>query len=448
MDLQFDCIVVGSGVSGTQAAFSLRETGKSVAIVEEREIGGTCVLRGCDPKKVLAGAMEAQQLTKRFVHKGIEQTAKIDWEKLMAFKETFVENVPHDREQQFAQAGIEVFKGTASFSASDTLCVGNDRLSAEYIILATGARPALLAIEGKEFFRTSDDFLEMSHLPKRIAFVGGGYIAFEFAAIANAAGSDVAIIHHNDQPLKNFDPDHVALLIEKLQEEGVRFYFDTNVTKISQVKGNYQLQGKDFSLEVDQVFSTIGRTPNVEKLHLEKANIQVGKKGIQVNENLLAAPGIYACGDVADSEGAPLTPVDSFEAAQVVNHILGVSNQTTYPDIPSAVFSSPKLARIGVRAIEAKKEPDKFHVNEVDMRSWYTYRRTNEQVAFAKIVTERATGQVAGVELISEEADILINYFVLLIAGKWTAEQLQSFIFAYPSPAADLTSLLTKMSML
>ncbi|WP_099221228.1 dihydrolipoyl dehydrogenase family protein [Listeria costaricensis] len=447
MELQFDCIVVGSGVSGTQVAFSLREVGQNVAIIEEREIGGTCVLRGCDPKKVLAGAMEAYQLTKRLTHKGIKQAAQIDWEELMAFKETFVKNVPHDREKQFAQAGIEVFKGTASFSGSDSLTVGENQLSAKTIILATGARPAVLSIEGKEFLQTSDDFLELPHLPKRMAFIGGGYIAFEFAAIARAAGSEVAIVHHNQQPLKGFDPDHVALLVEKLQEEGVTFHFDTEVTKITQESTCYKLQAENWRLEVDQVFCTAGRIPNIEKLQLEKANIQTGKRGIKVDDNLLAAPGIYACGDVADTKGAPLTPVDSFEAARVVDHILG-RKSPSYPPTPSAVFSSPKLARIGIRAFEAKKAPARFHVNEVDLRNWYTYRRTNEQIAFAKIITERATGQVAGVELISEEADVLINYFALIMAGKLTAEHVENLLFAYPSPASDLTSLLTKMSVL
>ncbi len=441
MDYKFDAIVIGSGVSGTSAAYALNEAGKKVAIIEERDWGGTCVLRGCDPKKVLAGAMEAHNFSERLRGKGIKQVAEIDWKDLQDFKKSFVESVPESRLEGFQEAKIETFKGSAAFLDAHKLQVGEDTLSAEDIIIATGARPNIPDIEGKEIFLTSDDFLDLETLPKRIAFVGGGYIAFEFAAIAHAAGSEVHLIHHNSRPLKGFDEDHVAMLVSSLKSDGVHFHFDTDVEQLAKRDAGILLSAQNWTLEVDAVFATAGRKPNIERLNLEKAGIQSNRRGILVNQSLEAVPHVLAVGDVSVTPGLPLTPVDSFEADFEVSYILGKKQEIQYPAIPSAVFSSPKLAQVGLTAKEALQEKDRYHVNEIDMKNWYTYRRTNEYLSHAKVITEKETGKIVGASFISEEADVMINYIVLLMKAGLTLDALDSLIFAYPSPASDLPSL-------
>ncbi|MBC2181995.1 NAD(P)/FAD-dependent oxidoreductase [Listeria sp. FSL L7-0233] len=440
----YDLVVIGSGASGTTVAFEAQAAGLKVAIIEERSWGGTCVLRGCDPKKVLVGAAEARKLSTRLRGKGIKQAATISWTDLMAFKETFVEDVPESRLESFREAGIETFFGPASFQDANTIQVADDLLQAAKIVIATGATPSTLQVEGQSFIQNSDDFLSLQALPDSIVFIGGGYISFEFASIAQAAGSEVHIIHHNSEPLKKFDPDFVGALVANMKEEGIHFHFDTDITKITKKGEKLQIQGKDgFSLNTDLIIGATGRKPNIDHLSLEKANIDYAKKGIVVNEKLQTTnhSHIYACGDVAATKGAPLTPVVSMEAAFVAKIILGDDEKINYPAIPSVVFTSPKLSSIGISAEEAKANPDKYQIKNHDTTNWYTYKRTNEQIALAKIIEDRKTGQIKGAHFLSEEADYMINYIALLIKANLTLADLQSVIFAYPSPASDLTAL-------
>ncbi|MBC1986808.1 NAD(P)/FAD-dependent oxidoreductase [Listeria sp. FSL L7-0478] len=440
----YDLVVIGSGASGTTVAFEAQAAGLKVAIIEERSWGGTCVLRGCDPKKVLVGAAEARRLSTRLRGKGIKQAATISWTDLMAFKETFVEDVPESRLESFREAGIDTFFGPASFQDATTIQVADDLLQAAKIVIATGATPSTLQVEGQSFIQTSDDFLSLQELPDSIVFIGGGYISFEFASIAQAAGSEVHIIHHNSEPLKKFDPDFVAALVANMKEEGIHFHFDTDITKITKKGEKLQIQGENgFSLNTDFIIGATGRKPNIDHLALEKANIDYTKKGIVVNEKLQTTnhSHIYACGDVAATKGAPLTPVVSMEAAFVAKIILGDDEKINYPAIPSVVFTSPKLSSIGISAEEAKANPDKYQIKNHDTTNWYTYKRTNEQMALAKIIEDRKTGQIKGAHFLSEEADYMINYIALLIKANLTLADLQSVIFAYPSPASDLTAL-------
>lgn len=443
-EFTYDVVIIGSGASGTAVAFEAQAAGLKVAIVEERSWGGTCVLRGCDPKKVLVGAAEARNLSTRLRGKGIKEAATISWTDLMAFKETFVEDVPESRLESFQEAGIETFFGPASFQNENTLQVGNDILSAKKIVIATGATPNTLKVEGQEHIQTSDDFLSLEKLPDSVVFIGGGYISFEFASIALAAGRDVHIIHHNSEPLKKFDPDFVAALVATLKEEGIHFHFDTDITKINKNGEKLHIEGKNgFSLETDLIIGATGRTPNIAHLALDKANIDYTKKGITVNEKLQTPnhPHIYACGDVAATKGAPLTPVVSMEAALVAKNILGGNEKIDYPAIPSVVFTSPKLASIGISMEEANANPEKYQIKNHDTTNWYTYRRTNEKIALAKIIEDRETGQIKGAHFLSEEADYMINYIAILMKANLTLADLQSVIFAYPSPASDLTAL-------
>ncbi len=443
-EFTYDVVIIGSGASGTTVAFEAQAAGLKVAIVEERSWGGTCVLRGCDPKKVLVGAAEARNLSTRLRGKGIKEAATISWTDLMAFKETFVEDVPESRLESFQEAGIETFFGPASFQNENTLQVGNDILSAKKIVIATGATPNTLKVEGQEHIQTSDDFLSLEKLPDSVVFIGGGYISFEFASIALAAGRDVHIIHHNSEPLKKFDPDFVAALVATLKEEGIHFHFDTDITKINKNGEKLHIEGKNgFSLETDLIIGATGRTPNIAHLALDKANIDYTKKGITVNEKLQTPnhPHIYPCGDVAATKGAPLTPVVSMEAALVAKNILGGNEKIDYPAIPSVVFTSPKLASIGISMEEATANPEKYQIKNHDTTNWYTYRRTNEKIALAKIIEDRETGQIKGAHFLSEEADYMVNYIAILMKANLTLADLQSVIFAYPSPASDLTAL-------
>src|SRR6266478_7620052 len=240
MTKNFDLVVIGTGAAGGSAANGCRSAGWNVAIIDSRPFGGTCALRGCDPKKVLVGAAEVIERTRQMAGKGIAfEDTRIDWPALIRFKRTFTQPVPADREQQFSEAGIAVFHGRARFTDKTTVQLGDDRLIGRFVLIAAGARPATLGIDGEEHLTTSDKFLELDVLPPRILFVGGGYISLEFAHVAARSGAQVQILHRGARPLQQFDSDIVDRLVKATEELGVAVRLNTAVQSIE--KGSGQL---------------------------------------------------------------------------------------------------------------------------------------------------------------------------------------------------------------
>src|SRR5947209_7327347 len=196
---EFDLIVIGTGTAAQTAARRVRKAGHSVAIIDHRPFGGTCALRGCDPKKILISGAEAIDVSRRMHGHGIGGELRIDWKELIAFKRTFTDPIPHKREQSFADQGINAFHGAACFTGRDTVAVGGKALKGRYILIASGARPAPLRFPGAEHVILSDAFMELERLPKRIIMVGGGYIAAEFSHIAARAGAKVTVLQRGER---------------------------------------------------------------------------------------------------------------------------------------------------------------------------------------------------------------------------------------------------------
>lgn len=441
METKFDVIVIGSGVGGSGAASGLAKAGKKVAVVEEDLWGGTCPNRGCDPKKVLVSAVEARDTASQLQGKGLQTMPDVHWPELMAFKKTFTDPVPEQSKKSLTDAGIETFSGSAEFLDEHTLQVNGDTLQANQFIIATGARPSLLDISGKEHFLTSADFLSLQEMPETVTFVGGGYIAFELAAIANAAGAKVHVIHHNDRPLKAFDAKLVQQLSKELESKGVEIHLNIETSKIEKKDSGYLLtDDKGFELATDLVFCSTGRIPNADNLQLEKAGVEFDKKGITVNDRLqTTSANIYALGDVLSKSQPKLTPVSTFEASYLVAHLTGKTDESiAYPLISSQVFSGPKLAQVGVTTQKAQENEDQYAVNTVDATSYFTYKRINEPVSTVKVITDKATGLIAGAACLNNEADELINYFQALIDQKVSADELAHQVTAFPTAASDL----------
>ena len=442
MNKHYDVVVIGSGVAGKAAASGLASAGKNVAVIENDLWGGTCPNRGCDPKKVLLSAVEAKTLAEQLTGKGINDVPTVNWPDLMAFKNTFTDPVPKQSRESLESAGAELYSGTAEFVNETSLEVNGDILSADRFIIATGAHPSILDIKGKEHFQTSDDFLSLAEMPESLAFIGGGYIAFEFAGIAAAAGAKVHIIQHNTSPLKAYDQDLVKTVMKQLETKGVTFHLDTNVTEISKKSDSYLLTGDgDFSLRTALVFGTTGRVPSIDKLNLEKAGVAYDKKGIQVNDHLQTSnPHVYALGDVLSKDQPKLTPVSSLEASYIISLLTDEQDgPIDYPSIPTIVFTRPKLAQVGVTKGEAEAQKDTYDLSEIDATSWFSYSRTNEPIAKAQIITDKKTGRLVGASCLNNEADELINYFSILINKEIKAEELRDITFAYPTIASDLS---------
>ena len=288
MARRFDVIAIGTGSAASAVASRCREAGWQVAIVDSRRFGGTCALRGCDPKKVLVGAAEAVDWTRRMKGKGAQAAnLHIDWPELMRFKRSFTEPVPKRREEVFEKAGIAAFHGTARFAAQTTVQVGEETLEGRYVVVATGQVPADLEIPGVEYLTTSDQFLELNELPRRILFIGGGYIAFEFAHLSAVAGSQVTVLHRGPRPLALFDPDLVDQLVERTRELGAYVHLGTEATGIEKSSDQLTVRaiaaGKTVMFQTDMVVHAAGRVPEINDLNLDAAGIQWEKRGVRVN---------------------------------------------------------------------------------------------------------------------------------------------------------------------
>ena len=310
MPRKFDVIAIGTGSGASAVASHCREAGWQVAIVDSRPFGGTCALRGCDPKKVLVGAAEAVDWTRRMKGKGIQATKlQIDWPELMRFKRSFTEPVPKRREDGFAKAGIAAFHGRARFAGPTTVQVGEETLEGRHVVIAAGEVPADLGIPGAEHLTTSDQFLELNELPRRILFIGGGYIAFEFAHVAALAGSQVTILHRGPRPLALFDPDLVYQLVERTRDLGIDVHLGTEAIAIEKTVAQLIVRalasGETGTFQTDMAVHAAGRVPEIKDLNLDAAGIEWEKRGVRVNEFLqsVSNPAVYAAGDAAASRG-------------------------------------------------------------------------------------------------------------------------------------------------
>ncbi|MGH9959443.1 MAG: dihydrolipoyl dehydrogenase family protein, partial [Pyrinomonadaceae bacterium] len=329
MERKFDLIVIGTGSAGSTAAYKCRKAGWEVAIIDARPFGGTCSLRGCDPKKVLVGAAELIDWNRRMLGKGISSHGvEIDWLGLMSFKRTFTDPVPENMERGYAKAGIAPFHGRTHFLDRKSVQVGDDTLNGRFVLIAAGAKPATLGIAGEEHLTTSDQFLELEESPKRIIFVGGGYISFEFAHIAARASAQVRILHRGVRPLKNFDADLVEQLVQATRELGVDVRLNTVVEGIERDGDHFAVktskENREQTFEADLVVHGAGRVPEIDDLDLDKASVKRQGRGVSVNEYLqsVSNASVYAAGDAAASGGPPLTPVASMEGHVAASNML------------------------------------------------------------------------------------------------------------------------------
>ena len=446
MEHNFDLVVIGTGAGGSTVAHKCRKAGWKVAIIDSNPFGGTCALRGCDPKKVLVGAAELVDWNSRMKGKGFSANDEIDWQQLMEFKRTFTEPVPTNTEKIFTKASITTFHGRAHFVDKATLQIDADTLTGRYIHIAAGAKPAVLSIKGEEHLTTSTEFLNTEQLPKRIIFVGGGYIAFEFAHVAARAGAKVTIIHRGTRPLEGFDHDLVDTLVQATRDLGVEVDLGATVESVRKDDDQFFVAASTSNsiktFEADMVVHGAGRVPDFDDMGLENANIERDKKGIVVNEYLqsVSNPEIYAAGDAAHSGGLPLTPVATMQGHIVASNLLkGNHRQPDYSGIPTTVFTVPPLSSVGLREDEAEKQGLKFNVKYEDTSEWYSSRRVALKYSAYKTLVEKDTDRILGAHLLGAHADEVINIFALAIRNGLKAKDLKTMVYSYPTSASDIS---------
>jgi len=435
---KFDVIVLGSGVAGGHVATRCHKAGLSVALVESHGFGGTCPLHGCEPKKVMADAAETVERFNNATGSGPAGSAKLDWVELMRFKRTFTDDLPDKIRKHYENLGIHTFTATGSFAGPSTIVSGDSRLEASHICIATGSTPRELHIPGSSLLSSSNDFLAMPTLPERIIFIGGGFIAFEMAHIAAAAGAHVTIVHRSQKFLKKFDPDLVQRLTEHLKKIGVKFYRDCPPHSIEKDGSAMVLNaGEDGSqcFAADAIFNAAGRIPNLADLDLLTGNVDTRKGGVAVNACMqsLSNPCVFAAGDVI-AESMPLTPVASVEAEVVAKNIIEGPKHEIRKDVtPFALFTYPPLAGVGMLEEEAHEQGLEFDIIHGDSAGWSEYRRIGQQCAGFKLLIDKETRQLLGAHVLGDAAEETINLFALAMRKKVDVDELRSMLWAYPS---------------
>ncbi len=450
MSKHFDLIVIGAGMAGAAAANKCAARGWQVAIVDALPYGGTCALRGCDPKKILRRGAEIIDSARLMRGKGIDDAGlSINWADLMTHKHGFTDPVPQNMEDGLTGSGVTTLHGHARFTGPRQLEIDGSAYDADRFLVATGARPRPLDFPGHEHVIDSTGFLDLEELPSRILFVGGGFISFEFAHIAARAGSSPVIVDRGERPLKGFDPDLVELLVNRGTQVGIDLRRTTTVADVRPAGGGYQVTldraGAQETLETDLVVHGAGRVAELADLGLDAAGVEWGEHGITVAEHLQSStnPAVWAAGDSADTAGMPLTPVAVSEAKVAAsNMIKGTTTAPDYAGIPTAVFTIPELARVGRLEAEARADGIDLAVRYSDTSGWYSNYRIGETTAAAKILVDRSTDQIVGAHLLGPEYGELVNTLGLAIKLGLTTRQLKSATAAYPTVGSDLGSML------
>ena len=433
MNEDYDLIVIGAGMAGVAAAY-----------------GGTCALRGCDPKKILRRGAEIMDAARLMQGKGIDPgDLSINWADLMAHKRGFTDPVPDKMEKGLSGNGVETLHGAARFTGSNTLEVDGTAYQSERFLVAAGAMPRPLSFTGADLVIDSTDFLNLEALPNRVLFIGGGFVSFEFAHIAARAGANPIIVDRGARPLRGFDPDLVEMLIDRSGGIGVDLMRETEIVSVSEASRAFTVEVKSGdetrTIETDLVVHGAGRVAALADLNLEAAGVDYSDKGIVVAPHLQSTTNsaVFAAGDCADTDGMPLTPVAVIEGKVAASNMLkDTQTAPDYAGIPTAVFTVPEVARVGMLESEARDAGYDVDVRFTDTGDWYSNYRIGETSAAAKVLVDKSNGKILGAHLFGPEYGELINFFGLAIKLGLAAKQLKSMTAAYPSVGSDLGSLL------
>jgi glutathione reductase (NADPH) len=446
MTREFEVIVIGSGVAGGAIASQCRSAGLSVAVVESRDYGGTCPLRGCNPKKVLISAAEVIGRSLDMSNKGLRAKSEIDWPELMRFKRTFTEGVPERVEKWLDDSGIETLHGPARFVGKNTIQAGDAIFTGKYIAVCTGAVPQRLGIPGEKHVITSDQFLELEHLPPAITFVGGGYISFEFAHLTARAGSKAAIIQRAASPLKRFDQDLVQMLVKTSEEMGIDIRSNIPVRSVEKTGDIFVVRaGKDgeYEFKSDLVVHGGGRVPDIENLWLKKAGVEASVRGIVVNDYMqsVSNPSVYAAGD-ATTTPLPLTPTASLEASAAAHNIIhGNTLKVDRTGIPSAVFTIPPLASVGMREEEAQARGIEYERKFEDTSRSFSSKIIGLKHSGIKVLIDKKSNAILGAHIFGHHAEEVINVFAMAIRLNLSVDHIKNVIWAYPCAVYDIKHL-------
>ena len=439
----FDLFVIGAGSGGVRAARVAAAYGARVAIAEEHRIGGTCVIRGCVPKKLLVyGAHFAEDLDDAAMFGWDIPKKRFDWPVLRDNVLSEVGRLEGAYTETLTNHNVTIIHERAELTGANSLkLAGGKTFTADKILIATGARPLMPEIAGIEHAISSNEVFHLDQLPKRIMIVGGGYIANEFAGIFQEFGSQVSLVNRTDVILRQYDQQIVDRLIQISLRKGIDFKFNSTIDRIERrANGSLHIAmtGCD-DIEADQILFAVGRRPNTERLGLEAAGVEVGdKRQIKVDEdNRSNVPSIFAVGDVTDR--IQLTPVAIREGQAFADTFFG-NNPTRidYRCIPSAVFSHPPLAGVGLTEGAARNTLGSVKTFVSDFRPMKNVLAGRNERSLYKLVLDGSTDEVVGIHMIGPEAPEILQAAAVAVKAKLKKADFDATVALHPTMSEEL----------
>ena len=445
----YDVVIIGGGNAAFGVTVPTRKAGLKVAMIEERDLGGTCPNRGCTPKKVLVAAAHAlHEIGQAHVHRIKVGKPKLDWAALIDREKEMIEGIPDSLEETLQGRGVELIRAPAKFKGTNTVEAGGRTLEAKTIVIATGSTPRPLPIPGAELMITSDEVLSERKLPDSVVFIGGGVIALEFGHVYARAGAKVTILEVLPQLLPALDSDAVEQVRKESERIGIDIHTGVKVKGVEKTNKRlrtvFEVGGKEMSVKSDRVVNGAGRIANVAELDLDAGNVAHEGFRITVDATMRSTsnPSVYLCGDVLS--GAPqLSPIATYEGRLVGRNIVeGPKYKPDYSSLPTAVYTVPALATVGLSEAKAKEKGLKTRVQVNDMEYWFSTRQFAETVAWSKIIVDEGSDTVVGAHFVGHAGEELINIFGLAMKHGIKASEIRDFIFAYPTFSADIKSML------
>jgi glutathione reductase (NADPH) len=439
----FDLFVIGAGSGGVRASRIAASYGARVAVAEEYKVGGTCVIRGCVPKKLLVyGAHFAEDLDDAAMFGWDVPTKRFDWPVLRDNVLAEVSRLEGAYTETLTNHKVTVLHERATLTGPNSVRLASGKeITADKILIATGARPAMPEIEGIEHAISSNEVFHLEKLPKRIVIVGGGYIANEFAGIFHEFGSQVTLVNRTDVLLRHYDQQLVDRLIQISLRKGLDYKFNATIDKIE--KGDdgrlhIRMTGCD-DIECDQLLFATGRRPNIEGLGLEDAGVQLGERGqIKVDEdNRTSVPSIFAVGDVTDR--VQLTPVAIREGQAFADTFFGNKpHRVDYGCIPSAVFSHPPLAGVGLTEGEARNRLGSVKTYTSDFRAMKNVLAGRNERSLYKLVVDEGTDEIVGIHMIGPDAPEILQAAAIAVKARLKKTDFDQTVALHPTMAEEL----------
>jgi pyruvate/2-oxoglutarate dehydrogenase complex dihydrolipoamide dehydrogenase (E3) component len=449
--MKYDAIIIGSGQGGNPLAYSLADLGWSVALIEKKYLGGTCINTGCTPTKTMVHRAQVAHYARNAARWGVHASnVSVDLPKIVAQKDEVVLSFRSGRQKQVdKRANLRLHRGHARFVGTHQLMAGEDLLESEKVFIDTGCRPSIPEIPGLETvpYLTNESAMQLTTLPEHLLILGGGYIGLEFGQMFRRYGSRVTVLHTGKQIISREDPETAAELQRALEVEGIQFLLNTRTTGVANKNGavtlSFESPAGSSTVIGSHVLVATGRRPNTDDLGLDKAGIETDKSGyIKVNGRLETnVPGVWALGDC---KGGPAFTHISYNDFQILyaNLVEGKDLSIENRLVPSCVFTDPQLGGVGMTEKEARAKGFKLKIGRCPMTYVARAIERGETAGLMKIVVDASNDRVLGASILATEGGELVQILSTLMLAKQPYTLLKGAIYIHPTLAEGFFTLM------